>query len=83
MSRARVIRRASTMRDGRTDAKYLDGARIEYTARRCGHVYVIDHSKGKAPRGAWTPGMASHLVKRWAHGGCIAVCPVCVKEGKR
>ena len=76
-------RQASTMRDGRTDARYLDGSRIEYTARNCSHVYVIDHSKGSAPRGAWTPRMCAHLVAHWAHGGCIAVCPKCVRLGLR
>jgi hypothetical protein len=84
----KVRRQASTMIDGRTDARHLDGARMEYTHRQCGRTYVIDHSK-KQPgqKRPWTEAAAKFYAKYWSgspqSGGCIAVCPLCVKDGRR
>lgn len=76
---------ASSVRDGRADAVYVDGARIQFTHRRCGHTWVEDFAKKPIGRGRMQAGGAQLMARWWSaeKGGCISRCPVCERAAKR
>lgn len=75
---------AGSINDGRADAVYLDGARVQFTHRRCGHIWVVDLAKAPVARRMQSSG--AQLMARWwsvKNGGCIIACPKCQRVAKR
>lgn len=77
-------RQASSMLDGRSTARILDGMRVEFTNTRCGHVHIVDYSKKKRNVKGYIPqAMLPFMVRYWSSNGCIVICPTCEKNRKK
>ena len=73
----------STVGTGRADAVYLGDQRIQFTHRRCGHVWVVDYAK-KSVTKRLPPAGCRMMASWWSaeKGGCISACPKCERVAR-
>ena len=74
------------MLSGRQYAVARDGTKITFECARAAHQYTMDLGKKSLPVSRRLGESGARMMASWwsrAKGGCIGVCPKCLREEKK